>query len=266
MRYTLSFMPWIKNRVLDRTSVPISHAHQIIEEEEVHDSAIIHSIFQEAQQKAREVKLTFADEENSFIAHMVADEGKSSHQQTVSVGVLKPALGNLKMVTHKQVEIQFETAHHLCSATVDVLYRHASGFHVLQLPEVMALKAQKRRHFRVRIDEGLLGQVEIIRPSGVSFTGELLDISVSGFSFCSIHEIPELFDGAKIELLIKSTGFPGRDLCAHILTATECPLGKQGVNCYRAKFALDNAQQQRMVEQFVANIQRTQIKKRRCFH
>jgi len=72
----------------------------------------------------------------------------------------------------------------------------------LGLPSKIRFFRQRRSHFRTPVHENYGVVLSATRPSGISFSGIIKDISISGVHFVTQHTISRIVENARLEIRI----------------------------------------------------------------
>ncbi|MBF0444420.1 MAG: PilZ domain-containing protein [Magnetococcales bacterium] len=175
------------------------------------------------------------------------------------IAPLDPPVGNIKVLKSKELHLELFTKSHLVSTKVKFLSRPDQDTIELSFPEEIAHGSQKRESVRVQIDPDWQLIVKAIRPSGLSFLGRPVDISMGGVCFFSLGAVPSISENTKLQVAVQWPNRNKKFLAKAILIKN---FRKEGDVYFRTKFLLETYKDARAVEEMVTALQILEIKKR----
>jgi hypothetical protein len=175
------------------------------------------------------------------------------------IAPLDPPVGNIKVLSSNEVYLELFTKSHLVEAKVNFLSRPDPDTIELSFPEEITHGKQKRESVRVPIDPEWQLLVKAIRPSGISFMGRPVDLSMGGTCFFSLGAIPAISENTKLQIAVQWSN-RGLQFLAQAILINH--FRKEGDVYFRAKFLFDSYKDARSVEEMVTALQRLEIKMR----
>lgn len=173
------------------------------------------------------------------------------------LAALDPPIGNIKIRSATEINVEFFTRFHLLNATVTLKQMTSARKLCLTFPESMKQKAQKRASFRAPIDRSAEITVSIIRPSGIAFGAKLADISSGGTAFYPTGATPRISDHSRIEMDIT---YPEGKVAVDAIILGTFP--KEGEQYFRTQFLVASHKTASDIGALVAYVQRENSQKR----
>ena len=175
------------------------------------------------------------------------------------IAPLDPPIGNIKIITCYKVNLKIFTDSYLIESPVYFLSRPDIRVLQLSFPKELILGKQQRDAVRIDIapEWGLI--VKIIRPSGLSFLGQPVDLSIGGLSFFSLGAIPAIADKSRVKIIIQ---WPNKKKVARVEAIIIKHQTKDGNAHFRSRFLFESYKDVRDVEEITTALQRLHIKKR----
>lgn len=147
---------------------------------------------------------------------------------------LDPPVGNIKVRFAPSVKLNFFTDLYIVEAQVRFERIREDRTIQLSFPKRLVQGPQKRNHERVKVDPKLEFILEVVRPSGLSFRANVMDLSVGGLCFCAPEDVARLEEGMKLGFILECRLHP-------VVNVSGLLLGKftrERDSCYRVKFLI----------------------------
>lgn len=228
----------------------------------VSDPQQIVQLLTEAVQKENFVTVTIPGEQLQFYTLFVQEENSADYlkqRSYVLVAPLDPPIGNMKLRSAKQAQLNFFTDRYVVTAQLDFQQNVANKFLKLSFPAKVNCSSQKRSGVRVKPDRRLKIPLTITRPSGIPFTGQILDISIGGLAFEVVGREARLEHGAKVTFYFE----PPDDAAVKVDGVVLGVVQKEGTGCIRARFLLTSSHAVRQTGELVAYVQRDTLQRRK---
>lgn len=227
----------------------------------VTDPQQIEQLLGEAVNSENFLTVTLAGERLQFYTLFLLQENSSDYlaqHDYLLVAPLDPPIGNIKLRSAKEIVIDFFTQRHVVSAQVD--YRGQTVGRGIQLgfPTRLVASSQKRAGVRIIPDGRLAISVTIVRPSGLSFSAAIDDISMGGVAFANFSQEARLEHGARVTMIFEVAGHPTVQSEGVVLGVVQ----KHGRSCLRVRFRLATSAQVRALGELTAFIQRDVLQRR----
>ncbi|MBF0368543.1 MAG: PilZ domain-containing protein [Magnetococcales bacterium] len=178
----------------------------------------------------------------------------------LEIGPLDPPVGNIRIRRSEYVNLHFFTTRHVAEAQVKFLEMSPTRCIRLSVPEKLFLNRQKRTAFRVDVEPSWRLTVKVIRPSGISFLANPLDLSIGGMRLVTLGPVPKMSNNARIEVVVdwKERGIQAT---AKAKILQQIPVA--GNISFRLQFLISSSKQAQLFENLVTALQRRRIEKRK---
>lgn len=180
--------------------------------------------------------------------------------QYLLIAALDPPIGNVRIRKASSVNVQFFTKINIFRCEVPFEKITDTKSIRLGFPETIQAEPEKRMAFRVKVNPLIEVTAEIIRPSGVSFKIDIVDISVGGMAFCPVKTIPKMGEGAKITIRVCCP-----ETCDVSLDAVFIGIvPRDGAQIFRARFLIGTQDEAISIETLVMHLQRQTVQTRQA--
>ena len=173
------------------------------------------------------------------------------------LAALDPPIGNLKIRTASEINIEFFTKRHLLNCSVSLKKITGSKKLSLSFPQKLAQKPQRRSSFRAPIARSMDIIVSVTRPSGIAFGVKLSDLSVGGTSFYPTGATPRIADHSRVELDIR---YPEGQINVDAIILGS--FSKDGEQFFRSQFLVADHKTASDLGELVNYLQRESVQKR----
>ena len=173
------------------------------------------------------------------------------------LAALDPPIGNLKIRSATEINIEFFTKTHLLNSEVALEKITGARKICLTFPKQLKQKPQRRASFRAPVDRSMEIAVSVTRPSGISFNVKLADLSVGGTSFYPMGATPRLADHSRVEMDIS---YPEGSVSVDAMILGS--FARAGEQFFRAQFLVGNHKTASALGELVSYLQRENTHKR----
>lgn len=227
----LKFFPGSKPKEKDESKA-------VDEKLDIQDEQRIIKLVELALLNENPVQMQIPGENTMFFTRFCTDD--RGDLENFSKGVclailpLDPPMGNIKVRFAPMVRINFFTDLYIVEASVRFEKIREDRTIQLTFPKRLIQGPQKRSHERVKVDPKLEFILEVIRPSGLSFRGSVLDLSVGGLCFCADENVARLEEGMKVSFTMECRLHPVVNVAGVVLGKFK----RDKDSCYRVKFLI----------------------------
>ena len=175
----------------------------------------------------------------------------------ILLAALDPPIGNIKIRTAAEINVELLTRFHLLECMVELQKITENKKLRLSFPQQINKKPQTRTAFRAPVDVNMDIFVTIIRPSGISFSAKLDNISVGGAAFYPLSVTARIPDNSRVKMDIS---YPEGNI-----TVDNVVLGtfvKGGGQFFRSRFLVSSSRTVNDISSLVNYVQREKSKKR----